>query len=234
VEKLLADHVKAGRILRVRRGLYATVPAGKDPSSFWVNPYLLAGRLAPDAAVAYHAALQFWGKVYIVWDRIQYVTRLRRRPFRFQSTDYHAIQAPASVRDQPDMGGGIVSDSQAGGPVRVTSYERTLVDVLDAPDHGGGWEEIWRSLEMVEYFELEAVVRFALDRRSALTAARVGFFLDQHRETLMVDDHHLVPLRNRVPRQPAYLDRQREPGRLVKPWNLVVPERVLSRTWEEP
>ena len=35
----------------------------------------------------------------------------------------------------------------AGGQVRVTSLERSLVDLLHSPEHGGGWEEIWRSLE---------------------------------------------------------------------------------------
>ena len=31
--------------------------------------------------------------------------------------------------------------------MRVTSLERTLVDLLHAPRHGGGWEETWRSLQ---------------------------------------------------------------------------------------
>ena len=92
----------------------------------------------------------------------------------------------------------------------------------------------WRSLEMVEYFELDEVVRLTLLRRSALTAARVGFYLDQHRKALMVEDRHLAPLRERRPRQPLHLDRQRESGRFVKAWNLIVPERVLAREWEEP
>ena len=68
---------------------------------------------------------------------------------------------------------------------------------------------------------------------SALTTARVGFFLDEHREALFVEEYHLKALREQAPRQPRYLDRKREAGRLVKPWNLVVPERVLNRTWGE-
>jgi predicted transcriptional regulator of viral defense system len=117
--------------------------------------------------------------------------------------------------------------------VRVATLERTLVDVLDAPRHGGGWEEVWRSLESVEFFDLDAVVEYALKLDSSLTVARVGFFLDQHRETLMVEERHLAALRARAPAQPLYLDRKREPGKLVRPWNLVVPERVLSRSWGE-
>ena len=122
-------------------------------------------------------------------------------------------------------------ESHAGGVVRVTSFERALVDLLDRPDLGGGWEEVWRSLEMVEFFDLDAVVSHALRRSSTLLAARVGYFLEEHRDALFVEDRHLEPLRENAPKQPLHLDRKREPGRLVKSWNLVVPQQVLERAW---
>lgn len=234
IETLLADHVRSGRIVRVRRGLYASVPPGILPQDCRPDVFLVAGRLAPDAVVAYHAALQFRGVSYSVWDKVQVATQDRRRPFSFQGTAFVPIQLPATIRDREDQGGGIVTESRAGGTVRVTSFERTLVDVLDNPVHGGGWEEVWRSLEMVEYFELDEVVQLTLLRQSALTAARVGFFLERHRDGLMVEEQHLAPLRAHRPRQPLHLDRQRESGRFIRDWNLVVPERVLTRAWEEP
>jgi hypothetical protein len=49
--------------------------------------------------------------------------------------------------------------------LRVAGLERTLVDVLDRPDLSGSWEEIWRSLESVEFFDLDKVVEYALLRR---------------------------------------------------------------------
>ncbi len=233
VGNLLADQVKGGRVVRVHRGVYANVPPAADPAAFAVDPFLVAGRLAADAVVAYHAALQFRGKAYSVWSRFSFLTRARRQPFTFRGMEFKAVQAPLALRDRADMGGGIIMETNAGTTVRVTSFERTLVDVLDAPAHGGGWEEVWRSLEMVEFFDLDEVIRMAIDRDSALTAARVGFYLDQHREPLMVEEKHLAALRAHAPRQPRHLDRQRESGRLVKAWNLVVPERVLARAWEE-
>ncbi len=53
---LLAHHQASGRILRIRRGLYATVPFGLSADSFSVDPYLLAGRITDDAIIAYHTA----------------------------------------------------------------------------------------------------------------------------------------------------------------------------------
>jgi hypothetical protein len=78
------------------------------------------------------------------------------------------------------------------------------VDVLDRPDLSGNWEEIWRSLKSIEFFDLDQVITYALLLGNATTAAKVGFFLDQHKEVLMVEDVHLEPLRRQRPRHPHY------------------------------
>ncbi|MBN2437727.1 MAG: transcriptional regulator [Deltaproteobacteria bacterium] len=230
---LLARHLAAGRLVRVRRGLYAVVPRGVAPDQATVDPYLVSSHLTDDAGVAYHAALQFFGKTYSVWRRFHYLTCKRARPFSFRGMEFVPVMVPANLRSLPARGVGVIETDHVGGRVRVTTLERTLVDVLDKPDKCGGWEEIWRSLEMVEFFDLDAVISYAMALGSALTVARVGFFLDQHREALMVEDSHLELLRAHVPDQPRYLDGTREPGRLVTRWNLVVPDYVLHRRWEE-
>lgn len=230
---LLAKHVAAGRILRVRRGLYATVSRGLEAAKAPVDPYLVATKLTDDAVVAYHAALQFHGRAYSLWRRFHHLARGRNRRFSFLNLEFVPVQVPAAVRDLPNLGGGIVERRHSGGVVRVTTLERTLVDVLDAPYRCGGWEEVWRSLEMVEFFDLDAVIDYTRKLASSLTAARVGFFLDQHREALMAEGGHLDALRELAPSAPRYLDSKREPGQLVSAWNLIVPQWVLAREWSE-
>lgn len=226
---LLQSHVGSGRLVRVRRGLYAAVQRGSGS----VDPYLVATKLADDAVVAYHGALQFHGRAYSLSRRFHYLTRSKARPFSFAGSDFVPVQVAKRLRARPDLGGGILEERHAGGTVRVTCLERALVDVLDAPDKGGGWEEVWRSLELVEFFDLDGVIEYTKRLGTAITAARVGFFLDQQREALMVDDQHLEDLRKLIPQGPCYLDPGRLPGKLVPEWNLVVPEQILSRSWEE-
>lgn len=231
---VLKQHVAAGNLLNVRRGLYARVPEGADAATFWVDPYLVASRLAPDAVIAYHSALQLLGIAHSQSQRLTYLSARRGKPFTFQDTEFVPVLVPAVLRKLPDLGGGLREERRHGLAVRVTGYERTLVDVLDAPGHGGGWEEIWRSLEGIEFVDLDLVVDYALRLRSALTAARVGFYLEQHKDELLVEDRHLEGLHVHAPAQPRYFERRhRKGGKLVPRWNLIVPEQVLTRSWEE-
>jgi predicted transcriptional regulator of viral defense system len=233
VDSLLRKHVASGRIVRVRRGLYATQPPGVKPDAVEVDSYLLATKTADDATVSHHAALQFHGRAYSVWSQVTFLTRRNTRSFRFRTTEFVPVQPPNSVAELPDMGGSVELVAHAGGRVRVTTCERAMVDVLHTPALGGGWEETWRSLEMVEFFDLDAVISYTLALDTALTAARVGFFLEQHRDALFVEDRYLEMVEAHCPRQARYLDHSRESGQLVKRWQLIVPERVLHRTWEE-
>ena len=233
-EALLAYHKKAGRLILLRRGLYAVVPQGADPTNFSVDPYLVAARLAPDAVLAYHTAMEFHGRAYSVYNRFTYVASNPTTPLAIGSQHLRGVRPPRTLLNVGQKDFGVLTTDRAGMTVRVTSFERTLVDVLDRPDLTGSWEEIWRSLEMVELFNLDTVVKYVSLLNNATTTAKVGFFLEQHREELMVDDRHLESLEALRPRQPHYLDRRkRASGRLIARWNLVIPEDVIIRSWEE-
>ena len=223
-----------GQIMRIRRGLYASVPPGQTPETTDPDPYLVASHLAPDATLAYHTALQFRGRAYSVFNTFTLLTDDKVRPFTFRGSQYRAVPYPKQLVEESQQGFGIETLEIAGLDVRVASFERTLVDVLDRPDLSGGWEEIWRSLEQVEYFHLDKVVEYALLLGNATTIAKVGFFLEQHVDALMVTTEHLERLRSAIPRQRRYVDRLRGQGRLVDSWNLIVPQDILNRSWEEP
>lgn len=231
VDSLLRKHAQSGRIVRVRRGLYVSKSAGAPGGT--IDPYLVATNAAEDAVVSHHAALQFHGRSYSLWNQVTFMTLSHTRSFRFGQVEYVPVSPPGAVASPEFMVDGVETVASGGGQVRVCTCERAMVDVLHTPSLGGGWEEIWRSLEMIEFFDLEAVITYALLLDTATTVARVGLFLEQHRERLFVQDTHLDRLREHMPRHPRYFDASREPGRLVQSWNLIVPERVLDGRWGE-
>lgn len=233
-EALLAYHQKAGRVVRMRRGLYAVIPSGADTDSYPVDPFLVAAKLTPDSVLSHHTALEFHGRAYSVYTQITYSASRPLGPLKIRSHVFRGTKFPHVLVRAGKVHAGVLTAERAGMNLRVASLERTLVDVLDRPDLSGSWEEIWRSLESVEFYDLDKVVEYALLLGNATTGAKVGFFLEQHRKPLMVEDCHLKALHGLRPQQPHYLDRaKRTSGRLVSEWNLVIPREVLERAWGE-
>ncbi len=231
---LLAYHRKQGRIVPVRRGLYATVPWGMDPASTPVDPYLVAAKMTEDAVLAYHTALECHGRAYSVHWRLVYISASKSLPLTFQSHEFRRAPVPPPLLANGKQAFGVTRHNRSGVEFRVTNHERTLVDALDRPDLTGTWEEIWRSLESVEFFNLDQVIEYTRLLENATTAAKVGFFLEQHREPLMVEEAHLDSLRKLCPQQPHYLTRgRRQDCQWVKDWNLMIPTEILNRSWGE-
>jgi predicted transcriptional regulator of viral defense system len=233
-ESLLAYYINRGQILRVRRGLYVSVPPGMNAETCPTDPFLLAGKMTTDAVLAYHTALQFHGRAYSTRDQFVYCTRRLSRPATFRGYQFRGVAFPKKLQEKGKESFAIDVLDRTGLDVRVTCLERTLVDVLDRPVLGGGWEELWRSLDSIEFFNLDRIVEYALLLENATTAAKVGFYLTQRRDELMVSEKHVVSLREHRPKKPHYLDRRgRKTGRFVPEWNLVVPVEVIERSWQE-
>ena len=231
---LLTYYRSRGRIISIHRGLYATIPAGHNPETYPVDPLLIAAKMAEDSVLAYHTALEYHGNAYSSYSRIMYASQQRAQLMRFRNHDYVRVPVPHALRTADKPLHGVDCHYRDGVELRVTGYERTFVDVLDRPELSGTWEEIWRSLESIEFFDLEQVVHYVELLGNSTTAAKVGFFLDQHREALMVGGDTIRSLKMLIPKQPHYLTRSsRTHSRLVADWNLLVPEEILNCSWAE-
>ena len=231
-DNLLAYHVNSGNLLRVKRGLYAVVPSGVSAADYPADPYLIASRMAQDAVLAYHTALDFHSKSYSVFNKFLYLTKHSVKDVSFRNYQFTPVRPPKSLLDKRRSNFGVIKSERNGVEIRVTSLERTLVDLFNKPDLGGGWEEIWRSLESVEFYNINEVVEYALLLDKASTIAEVGYFLERNAERFFVNKSDLQTLKNEIPKQPYYMDKKLK-GRLVKQWNLIVPDKILRKAWSD-
>ncbi len=231
---LLNYHVKRGRILKICRGLYAVVPLNQKAEQFTPDSFLIAGKRTSDAILAYHTAQEFKGNAYSLLNSRTFLTKKSVRPFVFRgmqyvptrpsknllrSDNYHILTDPADIK---------------GRTVLITSRERTFVDMLDRPNLCGGFEEVWRSLEMVEYLDTENLLKYLKALGNSTTNAKVGFFLQRHPSSIGNDQTFLNKLRGMIPASVHYFDRSRLGRvRLAREWNLAVPEYMWNEGWEE-
>ena len=100
LDSLLAYHVRKNHLLRLRRGLYPAIDPEAAPRTQPLDPFVVASKLAKDAVLAYHTALEFHGKAYSVHERFTYLTGSAAKPFRFRSQVFRAVPFPRELVSQ--------------------------------------------------------------------------------------------------------------------------------------
>lgn len=226
----LAYHLREGHILRIRRGLYASVPAAAEPGAHEVDPFHVAARATEDAILAYHSALAVHLSLPPHRKAFIYLTgRSLGRPFRFQGHVFRGAQHPKALRTAGIQQIGTLHLSHRGLQITLTSIERTLVDILDRPILTGRWGSIWSLLGRIPRLDPHRVLEYALALENATAAAKVGFFLEQRRDALSVGPEILAHLKTHRPSSPHYMDRLYAPeSQLVGEWNLIVPQELVE------
>jgi predicted transcriptional regulator of viral defense system len=228
----LQYHQKAGHLIHLRKFIYAVKPSVNE--TIWIDPYLLASKAASNAVLAYHSALELHGLAYTTFNEFTFLTDRQIRPFIYVGQRFRAIYQPKTLLLHKKAYHEVESITREGLLIQITSLERTIVDLLDRPDLGGGWEEIWRSLENVTSLNVEKIISYALLLQNATTIAKVGFFLEQRPNYLTVDKDHTEKLLSYLPKQPHYMDKHvRGEGKYIEKWHLIVPLYILNRSWEE-
>jgi predicted transcriptional regulator of viral defense system len=231
-QALLTYHLKQGHILRLRQGLYATVPPGMDAKTYPTDSFLIASRLTPDAVLAYHTALSFLGVAHTIGEEFILLSEQQQtRPLKYRDTLYRATSPPAALSVKDRMAVGVEERNRQGLRVRVTGWERTLVDAFDRLSLVGGWNEAWRSLETIEvYLDIDFLMDYVLLLNEATTCAKVGYFLEEHRDRFSVTQRHLDRLKAQRPRQPHYVQRNKKASLrqglsrdFIPEWNLWIP-----------
>lgn len=233
---LITYHTKQKRLLRIRKELYQTIPLGQTPEKYSVDPYLLASKLTDDAIISHHTALELHAKAHSVFNTFYYWTHNEiRHTFEYQDLIFKAVQQRKILIDKKQENFGVKLLYRKEQDLRVTSIERTLVDVLDRPKLAGEWEEIWRSLASIDYLDIDEIYRYCSLLENSSIIAKVGFYLEQHQDKLAVTNNELDKFAKLKPQNACYLQRGeiKESSKLIKRWNLIVPNEILERGWEE-
>ena len=226
----ISSHLKRwqrqGRVRQVKRGLYVRL----GPNDM-VDYVTLAARMAPDAALAYHTALEVHGLAQSYFETLYFLTWTKTKPLRFGGRRFTPVRPPVGLEAHGRPSAWTEDVERRGVVLRVTTLERTLADVLARPELSGGLEEAWRSCSAIQGLDLGELESYVRAVASRVLAAKVGLFLDRHREVLAVSNAQLERLRALGPESTVYMERGK-PGKVVREWNLVAPAQLLAGAWE--
>ena len=231
-KNLLAYYLKQGRIVSIKRGLYAVVSPDESIDDLMVDPYLVAGKASDQGALGYHTALELHGVAYSSFEHFYFVTSEKIRRFQFQGRSYQAVTPPSSLADDDIE---VIIVNRQGVDVRVTSIERTFVDMLDRIELSGGWGEVLRSVGRIGVLDIDRIVTYCLLMNKSILSAKVGYVLEQRLGVFAPTDDQLKLLQNNKPRRPIYVSVAKgKPSKLCRKWNIMLPPGVYRKVWEEP
>ena len=198
-----------------------------------IDPLLLPAKACEAGVLAYHAALELHGYAPSEQPIISYLIGHQGSIWSFRSYEFRPRKSPLALQRQGREEFGVVTVERAGMPVRATSLARTFVDVLDRPDLGGGWEEIWRAVHSLDALDIEETVEYALLLGNQVTVSKVGFFLEQRAQELGVTQRqfdrlqeHSVSAWVKVRGLPLV------PYMSAPRWRFSIPAPLVTGNWE--
>ena len=225
--RFLAYLAARGWLVRVSRGFYATVPLDAiEPTEWREDPWLVAAKVfGPACYIGGWTACEHWN----LTDQLFNTTVLfTERKVRNTETDVQG--SPLRIRHTARENiFGTRSVWRGQSRVDVSDPTRTLVDVLDSPELGGGIRHVAEVLEA--YFDSEhldefLVLEYAGRLGNRTVFKRLGYLI----EALNIESPELVrECRERMSSGMSLLDPslpRRGPSR--RRWNLRLNATVLS------
>ena len=213
ISRTLEPHLASGRIVAVRRGVYV--------HSGWVNPWLLASKLAADVVISHDGALSFHGLTG-VGHQVSFLTAARTSIVRHAEVIYRPLQVPKVPVENEQH-------DREGQPIWVTPVPHALVDCLAFLDRGPPLDElmeIFRSLARTA--DPSRMIRYAKTFKSPLLMSRLAYFLTCTRYDLSI--HDLQVLNGATAQTPTHFrrsERSREDS-LIRKWNLIVSPELYA------
>ncbi|MFQ6052036.1 MAG: type IV toxin-antitoxin system AbiEi family antitoxin domain-containing protein [Candidatus Hydrothermarchaeota archaeon] len=218
IQKLL----ERGKLVRLRKGLYAALTPLETSESFVPDKFLVASKIRSRYYLGYHTALEFHGCAYSSYNQGYICVRKKDR---FDAFEYKNLSfKPVFTKD---IETGVEKRSYLNHEIRVSSPERTFVDCLDKPGYAGGWEELLKSFEGLSGLNFENIYQILRKFDKDLLYRKVGLVLEMMREHSVyyenLSDKTLGKIKNHLGKTPLYLEKGKSSS-FNENWNLYVPK----------
>lgn len=222
--RLLSYLAARGWLSRVRRGLYTTVPLeAAEPGSWLADPWVAAARTFAPCYIGGWTALHHWDLTEQLTSTVVVftATSVRRKEEIIQGTSIRLRQ----ISEERIFGTRTVWRGKV--PVEVSDPERTIVDVLDRPDVGGGIRHVADCIE--EWLDTSErrprkLIEYAERHGNRSIFKRLGYLLENRapEETDLIGACAERMSTGLSPLDPS----SRSKGRVLKRWRLRLNARV--------
>jgi len=229
VSAMLDQHLRAGNIRRIARGVFASVPKHADPATWSVDRFLAASKLRKGGVIAYHSALELHGYAYTEGPDVQVVAPGQPLTLEAEGVTCRFLRPPKGLITP----GAIEAIDRLGVMVPVTTLERSMADLFDRPDLAGGGEELLNSLDIVPRVDVTRLREQVVAIGNATAAALCGWWLENAAPDLRISKAAVEAFRPLAPKQPRYaLGAKPGDAKLVPGWRVFLSSSLTDRRFE--
>lgn len=166
LRKDLDTLIEKGRVWKIAGDLYGTVnPLTGD---IYADKYELAAALYPGSCCAYHSALEYHWLTVHNFDDVQLASAEPLQP--------QVLRGLQFVGYVTDMQEG-VAEEFGNSDVRVTDYERTIIDCTDRIDLCGGLEELRSAYKLVIELDEVRLLKYLEIYNKGILYKKCGYML---------------------------------------------------------
>src|SRR5262245_54152187 len=117
---LLSYHCKSGRLVRIRKSVFAAKPISVTAEEFWIDPYLVAGKASADAVLSHHTALELHNLAYTTFETLTFITSQAIKPFTYEGQRFRSVSIPKALIINDQITTNILSVQRQGISIKIT------------------------------------------------------------------------------------------------------------------
>ncbi len=210
-----------GFVTRIRRGLFAIVPAqliGKEPS---VDKVLLASKLTKPYFLSHHTALEIHGVAQSYHNTVYISTGKILQSFDFQNISYRFINTKYLF--------GTENISRGTLKIKISDRERTILDCIRNVNNTGGIEELIKSISAFPAIDYNKLHKYLALFNEKSLYHRTGYIFNMLKDELNVPRAFTNCIRKKLSKRTYYLVAKKK-GVYIKEWNIIAPKNIKEMT----
>lgn len=213
--ELMRNYISRGIVCSARRDLFVA----SDLATGLPIPgrYEIGSKIAKDAYIAYHSALEYHGIAQQVSFVVQVCSEKKFRPFSFDNQDYNYCYSAFEE--------GVIVPAMDTF-VRVTNIERTIVDCINRVELSGGWEELLSSLEMIYKPNFHSIERYLSKYNKKTLYAKTGMIAELFSTLWNTPTAFLEKCRQNSNCNLNYFTSKEDSIAYYKKWNIYLPSAM--------
>lgn len=218
--KILSRWMHQGWLVRIAPGLYAPVPLDAQTAEQVIeDPWIIVPYLFNPCYIGGWSAAGHWDFTEQIFRSIQVITTM---PVRHKTQIYHGTELVLKhISSESFFGFKTVWRGEV--KVFVSDKHRTIIDMLDTPEIGGGIVHVtdcFKAYLKDEEYNPIQLIEYAKRLGNGAVFKRLGFLAEKHGISSLVK-----PCLENMTTGNAKLDPAIHSHRLIKKWNLWIPEK---------